>query len=606
MYTGAPGVAIIDTSASTVTDKKDVACAAPVKVQWKESPVTVLRRIVTVLFALALAGAVLAAYIAGYQIVWDSSKLFSFGLYGTFLVFHLVVQSFFAYLEQRKMRSRNLECSYTKTVALTISAYQEDADYLRQCLLSVKNTKYPSDKLRIIMVIDGNSADDRYMLELFREVFSDDDVGCLVWQENYHTCKPWEPPGSGALQLSTIEALGEMYHEVALDDPGKSEVEELIRRHRCVCIMQKWGGKREVMYTAFKGLGDSVDYVQVCDSDTKLDPLATVELVKVLESNERYGAVGGDVRILNLSESYISFMSSLRYWMAFNVERACQSFFDCVSCISGPLGLYRNDLLQLFLESWYNQKFLGTHCTFGDDRHLTNRMLSIGYATKYTSRSRCYSETPGQFLRWLNQQIRWTKSYFREWLYNSLWWHKHNLWMTYECVVAGVFPFFVTATVLELFYKGGLWDILWILLVIQIIGLGKALYACWLRGNPVMVFMSLYAVLYMTSLLPTKYFAMLTMTKSSWGTSGRKKIVGNYMPLLPLSLWWGTLLAGLGYTVYKDCQQDWTLPDMQREALYLICGSAVYAAYWILMGALYWFWIRGVCGKYQTLEEERV
>lgn len=46
------------------------------------------------------------------------------------------------------------------------------------------------------------------------------------------------------------------------------------------------------------------------------------------------------------------------------------------------LGLYRNDLLQQFLEAWYNQKFLGTHCTFGDDRHLTNRMLSMGYATK--------------------------------------------------------------------------------------------------------------------------------------------------------------------------------------------------------------------------------
>ncbi|MBN3273207.1 HYAS1 synthase, partial [Polyodon spathula] len=445
---------------------------------------SVLRRIFTVLFALAVAGAVLAAYIASYQIVWDSSKLFSFGLYGAFLIFHLVVQSFFAYLEQRKMRSQKLECSYTKTVALTISAYQEDSNYLRQCLLSVKNTKYPSDKLRVIMVIDGNSADDRYMMELFREVFSDDDVGCMVWQENYHTWKPWEPPGSGGegggLQLSTIEALGEI--------------------------------------------------------------------------NER-----------------------------------------CASVL--PLGLYRNDLLQLFLESWYNQKFLGTHCTFGDDRHLTNRMLSIGYATKYTSRSRCYSETPSQFLRWLNQQIRWTKSYFREWLYNALWWHKHHLWMTYECMVAGVFPFFVTATVLELFYKGGLWDILWILLVIQIIGLGKALYACWLRGNPVMVFMSLYAVLYMTSLLPTKYFAILTMTKSSWGTSGRKKIVGNYMPLLPLSIWWCALLAGLGYTVYKDCQLDWTVPDTRREAVYLICGSAVYASYWILMVALYWFWIHRVCGK---------
>lgn len=53
------------------------------------------------------------------------------------------------------------------------------------------------------------------------------------------------------------------------------------------------------------------------------------------------------------------------------------------SCTPSPhLGLYRNNLLQQFLEAWYNQKFLGTHCTFGDDRHLTNRMLSMGYATK--------------------------------------------------------------------------------------------------------------------------------------------------------------------------------------------------------------------------------
>ncbi|CAM5176099.1 unnamed protein product [Eretmochelys imbricata] len=101
--------------------------------------------------------------------------------------------------------------------------------------------------------------------------------------------------------------------------------------------MQRWGGKREVMYTAFRALGNSVDYIQVCDSDTKLDPSATVEMVKVLEANKRHGAVGGDVRILNVADSFISFMSSLRYWMAFNVERACQSYFDCVSCISGPL-----------------------------------------------------------------------------------------------------------------------------------------------------------------------------------------------------------------------------------------------------------------------------
>ncbi|KAG7277187.1 hypothetical protein CRUP_021727, partial [Coryphaenoides rupestris] len=335
--------------------------------------------------------------------------------------------------------------------------------------------------------------------------------------------------------------------------------------------MQRWGGKREVMYTALKALGDSVDYIQ---------------LVKVLESNHKYGAVGGDVMILNDKESYISFMSSLRYWMAFNIERACQSFFNCVSCISGPLGLYRNDLLQQFLESWYNQEFLGSHCTFGDDRHLTNRMLSMGYATKYTARSKCYTETPAQFLRWLNQQTRWTKSYFREWLYNAMWWHKHHLWMTYESIVSGVFPFFVTATIIQLFWKGSLWDILWVLCCIQLIGLMKAFYACILRGDLVMVFMSLYSALTCHPDHEQEHLGNVGPAHRWWATT---------LPLLPLSVWAAILLGGLCYTAYKDepAVLAGARQDCGKRASWC-SGSVAYVCYWTVMLLLYWVWFRRV------------
>uniref|UniRef100_A0A087XP17 Hyaluronan synthase 1 n=4 Tax=Poecilia TaxID=8080 RepID=A0A087XP17_POEFO len=448
---------------------------------------TILRAIFTFLFALLVLGVMVWAYVEGFQLATSMYGIISFGFYGLLLSLHVLVQSLFAFIEHRRMKTRTKPCSYTKTIGFTISAYQEDPIYLRECLNSVKSLQYPSELLRIIMVIDGNSDDDRYMMDMFREVFADQDPGFFVWKNNYHSWDPTKPQQDEetGTESSADYVIGE--------DPQKKDLEHLIQTKRCVCVMQKWGGKREVMYTAFKALGSAVDYIQVCDSDTKLDPLATVELCKVLESNPRYGAVGGDVMILNLKDSYISFMSSLRYWMAFNIERSCQSFFNCVSCISGPLGLYRNDILQQFLESWYNQKFLGSHCTFGDDRHLTNRMLSMGYATKYTARSKCYTETPAQFLRWLNQQTRWTKSYFREWLYNAMWWHKHHLWMTYESIVSGVFPFFVTATIIQLFWMGSLWDILWVLCCIQLIGLVKAAYACLLRQNIVMVFMSLYS-----------------------------------------------------------------------------------------------------------------
>lgn len=555
--------------------------------------VTVVRAIFTFLFALMVLSIMTWAYIQGFQLFTSKYDIMSFGFYGLLLGLHLIVQSFFAFAEHRRMKARIEPCSYTKTIGFTIAAYQEDPEYLRECLLSIRTLKYPPELLRIIMVVDGNTEEDRYMMEMFREVFADQDPACYVWKHNYHTWSPQMAPDdedvATAISLGTEFTLGE--------DPQRKVVESLIQSNRCVCIMQKWGGKREVMYTAFKALGSTVDYIQVCDSDTKLDSLATEELCKVLESNPMYGAVGGDVMILNCQDSFISFMSSLRYWMAFNIERACQSYFDCVSCISGPLGLYRNDLLQQFLESWYNQKFLGTHCTFGDDRHLTNRMLSMGYATKYTARSKCYTETPAQFLRWLNQQTRWTKSYFREWLFNAMWWHKHHLWMTYESIVSGIFPFFVTATIIHLFWTGTLWDILWILCCIQIIGLAKSIYAGILRKDFVMVFMSLYSALYMTSMLPTKYFAIFTINKRSWGTSGRKKIVGNYVPLIPLSVWGSILVSGICHTIYRETFLNWLTPPKLLEVQFLIYGCAAYLCYWITMLFLYWVWFRRICRK---------
>lgn len=348
-----------------------------------------------------------------------------------------------------------------------------------------------------------------------------------------------------------------------------------------------------------------------------LDPACTAEMLRILEADPRVGGVGGDVQvwrrggegtrggtalvlvaltpsppqILNKYDSWISFLSSVRYWMAFNVERACQSYFGCVQCISGPLGMYRNALLQQFLEDWYHQTFLGTKCSFGDDRHLTNRVLSLGYQTKYTARSRCLTETPTRYLRWLNQQTRWSKSYFREWLYNALWFHKHHLWMTYESVVTGFFPFFLIATVIQLFYRGRIWNILLFLLTVQLVGIIKATYACFLRGSAEMIFVSLYALLYMSSLLPAKMFAIATINKSGWGTSGRRTIVVNFVGLLPVSVWAAVLLGGLAYTAYS---QD-LLSD--TEVAFLISGAVLYACYWVALLTLYLAMVARRCGK---------
>ncbi|XP_008302693.1 hyaluronan synthase 3 [Stegastes partitus] len=538
-----------------------------------------LNIVVTTLFAAVVLFTILLAYVTGYQFIHTEQHHLSFGLYGAFLSLHLFLQSLFAFLEHRRMRSPARPQHLRRSVALCIAAYQEDPDYLRKCLRSVRRISFPG--LKVVLVVDGNRPEDRYMMDIFQEVMGGaDQAGSMVWKGNYHS------DGSGGGGVG-----GGGRSTVHMEEAGRAA--RLVRGCRFSCIMQEWGGKREVMYTAFKALGDSVDYVQVCDSDTVLDPACTIEMLKILEEDPMVGGVGGDVQILNKYDSWISFLSSVRYWMAFNIERACQSYFGCVQCISGPLGMYRNSLLQRFLEPWYHQTFLGSKCSFGDDRHLTNRVLSFGYKTKFTARSQCQTETPTQYLRWLNQQTRWSKSYFREWLYNALWFHKHSLWMTYESVVTGFFPFFLVATVIHLFYRGRLWNILLFLLTVQLVGMVKATYACFLRGSLVMIFMSLYSLLYMSSLLPAKIFALLTINKAGWGTSGRRKIVVNLIGAVPVTVWALVLLGGVAYTVYCETQE----PFSETEKALLIAGTILYACYWLILLVLYLAIVAKRCNK---------
>jgi hypothetical protein len=97
----------------------------------------------------------------------------------------------------------------------------------------------------------------------------------------------------------------------------------------------------------------------------------------------------------------------------------------------------------------------------------------------------------------------------------------------------------------------------------------------------VMIFMSLYSSLYVTSLLPSKLFAILTIGKKSWGTSGRKNLLTNYNPLIPVTVWVVAIAGGL---IYSAAVNDYT---KERELFYLSIGGGVYAGYWVLMVILW-------------------
>lgn len=236
-------------------------------------------------------------------------------------------------------------------MGLAVVGYREEPQLFTQCLKSVQSLNYP-DPFKIVVVIDGDEDADREMANVFQTVFP----GCPV------VGLPELP--SMVFQRMEKESKKKLDYDQIIQDAYTLPTDTV-----AVCYLQPHRGKRHAMYTAFRVLmASGCEAVVSTDSDTKFDPDAMLEMESALYWFPNIGAAAGDVRIWNTNDSLLSFMSSLRYWMAFNIERAAQSFNRCVTCVSGPMGIYRSHVLKQILDDWISQSFLGMECTYGDDR----------------------------------------------------------------------------------------------------------------------------------------------------------------------------------------------------------------------------------------------
>lgn len=154
------------------------------------------------------------------------------------------------------------------------------------------------------------------------------------------------------------------------------------------------------------------DIVIFIDSDSFIDKDAVRHLVKYF-ANPTIGAVSGHTDVYNRDTNILTQMQALRYYIAFKVYKAAESIFGNVTCCPGCCSAYRRVYLMEFLDDWEHQKFLGTECTFGDDRSLTNFVIQKYYAA-YASEALAHTVVPDNFQTYIRQQQRWKKSWIRE------------------------------------------------------------------------------------------------------------------------------------------------------------------------------------------------
>lgn len=178
-------------------------------------------------------------------------------------------------------------------------------------------------------------------------------------------------------------------------------------------LRQPNGGKRHAQAQPFANA--AADVFCTVDSDTVLDPSAVAEGLRPF-ADTRVMAVTGNVRVMNATKNLLTRLTALRYANAFLWERAAYSRLGSVVCCCGSLSFWRASVVRENLEDYLGQTFLGVKVPYGDDRRLTNYSLLAGRVVLQDT-SIGYTVVPERLGHYLNQQIRWNKSFFRE----SLW-----------------------------------------------------------------------------------------------------------------------------------------------------------------------------------------
>jgi len=476
----------------------------------------------TVLFFLETVG-ITALYASSYFL----PDTLNFSVYGAYLLIYFVLQTVTSGWNDENMRrieapppvlieDEKKEFSVVSLeeprVVLLVIGHRENPEYWKKCLSSVFRLK-TSNLRKVYILIDGDTPEDLFMYSI--------------------------------AHLKIREEQPEGFPPVSI-------------------IMAEKRGKRGMLYMGFEKARDEFFkeqqdmLVAVTDSDTELKDDCLLQLEKCIEADPRNGCCTGLLTIYNLEDGILPKLINARYRYAFAIERACLSYFGCMTCCSGPLSMFRlKALTETVMKRFITQTIGGVPCEPGDDRHLTNLVMQQGYLSRQTSYAMAATEAPETLVRFLLQQLRWSRSFYREirWQIGSL--EKQSLFLGFSTVYESVFPWFILVWVIYLLY--GLHPvsvyIKAILLSIGILSIRTLIMLCRFRDLNI-AYNILYYPVYFIFLLPTKIFGGLTFLNNTWVTQTRDTNTWRcsndalfYFGFL--ALWQVMLVTGFAWTTYR-------------------------------------------------------
>jgi hyaluronan synthase len=291
-------------------------------------------------------------------------------------------------------------------------------------------------------------------------------------------------------------------------------------------------GKREGLAAAFRAQPDAFAYLCV-DCDTILAEDAAERLLRPMASR-RVQAVTGCVLAANRARNLLTRLIDLRYAYAFLGERAAYSVLGSVLCVCGSLVLYRGVTARKYTGQLTGQRFLGKACTYGDDRHMTFWCLKEGLVVLAPD-AVAWTLVPYRMGHFLRQQLRWSKSFFREsvWMLARMSPSRTCWWLT--LIEVGTWLGFTAALLYSLAVRpmlSGHFAAYAYLVSALLLSYARAGHYAeadhpgmgWRARLGTLLLAPLYGVIHMSLLLPLRVIALFTLADARWGTRKRVEV----------------------------------------------------------------------------------
>jgi cellulose synthase/poly-beta-1,6-N-acetylglucosamine synthase-like glycosyltransferase len=262
---------------------------------------------------------------------------------------------------------------------------------------------------------------------------------------------------------------------IVVDDASTDGTAEILDRLsaefgiRVIHMSENVGKKHALVQAAEHADGEIIAFT---DSDCRLAVDAVRQCVEAMVRHPELGAVSGHTRATNAHESLLSQIQDVWYEGQFRVVKGAEATFGSVTCVSGPLAVFRREAIMNYLPAWAGDRFLGGEFLFATDRQLTGyvlgqrwigRRLKARYAASpfvrsvdypelewrvgYVQAAKVWTRVPARVRPFLRQQVRWKKSFVRNLFFTgSFMWRRgaasaflyygHVLWVVVAPVMA--------------------------------------------------------------------------------------------------------------------------------------------------------------------------